>query len=248
MLNLILPLVFALLFLSRRVGLRILLSGIAVLIVMAVIATYSRSGFVTLGVIGLAYMVVMWRGGRRGLAISIVLVMIASVPFLPPSYLTRLNTIANVQADVTGSAQTRMQDMLAAAKYIGNHPLVGAGIGQDVLALNEVRGVTWTKVHNVYLEYAVDLGLPGLGLFLLLLYWILRNIYQVMNQPATDPEAKRLRTLAEGIGVSLTGFAVAAMFYPDAYEFYFYYMAGLAMAAKAIWDRRSSNTPVATVQ
>ena len=39
--------------------------------------------------------------------------------------------------------------------------------------------------------------------------------------------------MAEGIKVSLTVFAIAAVFHPVAYQFYFYYMAGLALAARA---------------
>jgi len=42
--------------------------------------------------------------------------------------------------------------------------------------------------------------------------------------------------LAEGIQVSLAVFAVAALFHPVAYHFYFYYMAGLALAARAACD------------
>jgi hypothetical protein len=36
------------------------------------------------------------------------------------------------------------------------------------------------------------------------------------------------------IQVSLVAFAVAALFHPSAYHFYFYYVAGLAVAARAI--------------
>ena len=43
--------------------------------------------------------------------------------------------------------------------------------------------------------------------------------------------------LAEGIPVSLIAFAVAAFFHPVAYHHYFYYVAGLALAAKAASER-----------
>jgi hypothetical protein len=46
----------------------------------------------------------------------------------------------------------------------------------DMLALNAVRGDYWVAIHNVDLQYAVDLGLPGLVLFLLLLFGCIRRL------------------------------------------------------------------------
>jgi hypothetical protein len=54
--------------------------------------------------------------------------------------------------------------VVVAAGFVARHPVIGAGVGMDVLALNELRGPVWLSVHNVYLNYAVDLGLVGLGL------------------------------------------------------------------------------------
>src|SRR5678816_2279272 len=84
-------------------------------------------------------------------------------------YTKRLATMINTSADPTGSAQARWQDTVAAIGYVRENPLIGAGIGQDILALNEARGLGWRSVHNVYLQYAVDLGLPGAILFVVLL-------------------------------------------------------------------------------
>ncbi|HEX2667720.1 MAG TPA: hypothetical protein VHP13_05055, partial [Gammaproteobacteria bacterium] len=134
--------------------------------------------------------------------------------------------------------QTRYRDYLTAAGYVVEHPLMGAGIGMDILALNEARGETWTKVHDVYLEYAVDLGVPGVVLFLLLLRAIMRDLGRARRQAATEPDGFELHALLEGVSVSLAGFMLAALFYPDAYQFYFYYMAGLAVAGIAITARR----------
>lgn len=240
MLNLILPITIALLFISKRSSSRMVLSVIIALDALAIVATYSRAGFLALGVIAACYLVVMLRRRLHGAVLLICAGMLLSAPLLPSSYLGRLGTIVNVQDDSTGSAQTRLQDMKAAVRYVAENPLVGAGIGQDILALNEIRGDTWTKVHNVYLEYAVDLGLPGLLLFMLLLGRILRITVRAIHLPVAGAEGRTLRLLTEGIGISLIAFTVAALFYPDAYQFYFYYIAGLAVAATTISDRMRS--------
>ncbi len=237
MLNLILPLSAALLFITRRPALRYLLASAIGLDVIAIIATFSRAGFLTLGVIGLCYLAVLLRRRRHSLILFLACGALAGAVLLPSAYLDRLGTITNIQADSTGSAQARLGDSLAAVSYVASHPFVGAGINMNILALNEARGATWTKVHDVYLEYAVDLGLPGLLLFLLLLRRVVRGVTRARDATARDPAQAELHALAEGLGISLTGFMVAAFFYPDAYQFYFYYIAGLAVAAATIAPR-----------
>ncbi|HEY1771789.1 MAG TPA: O-antigen ligase family protein [Gammaproteobacteria bacterium] len=234
MLNLILPLSIALFLMARSMGARCLLAALIGLDVVAIIATFSRAGFLSLGIIGVTYLVIMFRRGRRNLALLIIACGMAGTALLPSAYINRLSTITNIQADKTNSAQTRFRDYLTAMKYVTQHPLMGAGVGMNILALNDERGATWTLVHNVYLEYSVDLGLPGLVLFLLLLRAIVRGLRKSLRRAAEIPSLAELHFLLEGLGVSLLGFMLSAFFYPDAYQFYFYYIAGLSIAAIAI--------------
>jgi O-antigen ligase len=124
-------------------------------------------------------------------------------------------------------------------------PLVGAGIGMSILALNEAGGPRWHEVHNVYLQYAVDLGLPGLILFLLLFWGVFRQARSARKRAAAIPELRNLFLLDEGLQVSLIVFAVAGVFHPVAYHFYFYYFGGLALAARSATDRAILNQRVA---
>jgi O-antigen ligase len=234
MLNLILPLSIALFLMVRGMGARCVLAALIGLDVVAIVATFSRAGFLSLAVIGISYLVILFRRRRRNLALLIIAATLAGTLLLPSTYINRLSTITDIQADQTNSAQVRFRDYLTAVKYVARHPLMGAGIGMNILALNDARGATWTKVHNVYLEYAVDLGLPGVGLFLLLLYAIVRGLRQALRRAAAVPALADLHFLLEGLGVSLAGFILSAFFYPDAYQFYFYYIAGLTIAAIVI--------------
>ena len=234
MLNLILPLSIALFLMVRGMGARCVLAALIGLDVVAIVATFSRAGFLSLAVIGVSYLVILFRRGRRNLAFLIIAAALAGSALLPSAYINRLSTITDIQADQTNSAQVRFRDYLTAVKYVVRHPLMGAGIGMNILALNDARGATWTKVHNVYLEYAVDLGLPGVGLFLMLLYAIAKSLRRALRRAAAIAALADLHFLLEGLGVSLAGFILSAFFYPDAYQFYFYYIAGLTIAAIAI--------------
>ena len=234
MLNLILPLTIALFLCVRRLPLKLLLAGLVVLDMVAVVATFSRAGFLALGVIGISYLILLFKRGQKALAMGVIAAALVSTAFVPSSYYERLSTITNIQADTTNSAQNRLRDNIIAVKYVATHPVVGAGIGMNILALNNARGADWTKVHNVYLEYAVDLGLPGVGIFVFLMYTIVRKLRRASRDIAGNPALEEVRTLLQGLGVSLAGFILSAVFYPDAYQFYFYYIAGLATAATSI--------------
>jgi O-antigen ligase len=111
--------------------------------------------------------------------------------------------------------------------------LIGAGIGQDILALNEARGLGWRSVHNVYLQYAVDLGLPGAILFVVLLGLCLSAAAAVERSDLGEG----LPALAAGVRISLVAFVAAACFHPAGYHFYFFYIAGLAVALRLIARR-----------
>jgi hypothetical protein len=241
MLNLILPLSVALLWIHRRPLARAVLLGAIALDVVAVVATFSRTGFLTLSTVLVGYLWKLRRRAERVWAFGALGVgLFCLVLFLPAGYFTHLGTIANVSADPTGSAQARLHDMIAATKVALANPLFGAGLGMNVLALNEVRGATWRQVHNVYLEHAADLGLPGLLLFLLLFAGCVASVGRVQRRLQATGAAPDLFHLAEGIQLSLAGFAVAAFFHPVSYHFYFYYLAGLAVAVRNLSTRETN--------
>ncbi len=233
-LNLILPLCIALILGARSSFQKMFLGGIALLIVVAVIATFSRAGFLTLVFIGVCY---AWFLRRRPQRVWIPIILILgtfALPLVPTTYFERLGTIINIQEDQTNSAQTRLADMKVALDVALSRPVVGAGVAMSLLALNEARGEEWLDVHNVYLQLAVDLGFIGLLLYLLLLLQCLRVADRIRNSRAGKSTAPRMVFLAEGLYVSLLAFAFSAMFYPVAYNFYFFYFAGMAIAAGRI--------------
>lgn len=231
MLNLLMPLTGALLVIARRPWLRLVALAALLLSVAAVIATFSRAGFITLAVIGLATFGAMVRRGALTAAVIVVFMALGAFVVLPDQYFNRLATITNIEADRTGSAQGRWDDYFVSLEYIQAHPLTGAGLGQDLLALNETRGhATWRSVHNAYLQAAVDLGLPGMLLLLMLLLASFGNARRVRRAAPPPGRPNDLSVMASGLTVSLLAFTVAAFFHPIAYQFYFFCLAGLAVA------------------
>ena len=235
MLNLISPLAVALMFTARTFVQRIVAGFALVLCTVAVVVTFSRAGFLALAASILMYMLVLARRRMAGAAAGIMLVGVLALPFLPAGYLDRLSTITEIDADATGSAKGRWEDTKVAVGVMAANAVMGVGMGQNVLALNEERGETWRKIHNVYLEYGVDLGVPGMLLFLWLYFRCFKAARAVERRAAADPARRELAHLAAGVQVSLVAFGVAAFFHPIAYQFYFFSIAGLAVALKHTW-------------
>ncbi len=244
MLNLIIPLAGVLVYLTRGVN-RAVAASALLLSAAAVILTFSRAGFLTLAASFVMFLAVLLRRQAPGAAIGLLLVAVCVPPLLPDGYAARLNTITNMSEDRTGSAQGRWKDTLVAADLVAKSPLIGVGIGQDVLAMNKERGDTWRQVHNAYLEYGVDLGIPGMLLFIWLHLLCFRTARRVEAEASRDPAHRDLALLAAGVQVSLVAFAVAAMFHPIAYQFYFYSIAGLAVGLRHAWQAESRMTLLA---
>lgn len=78
-----------------------------------------------------------------------------------------------------GSAVARLLTILFALNYIVNHPLIGIGMGNYKYAQpgadTDTSGASFASAHNTYLELGVELGLPGLIIFLMILYSFLKQ-------------------------------------------------------------------------
>jgi O-antigen ligase len=240
MLNVVIPLTVALLLTVHRPGLRMLLAALVLFDVLGVIVTFSRGGFMTLATITGAYLWKLRTRPQRAWAWGTLVLALACLPFLPSGYLARLATITDIESDVTTSAQMRSSDMVSAARFVLANPILGSGIGAGTIALQHETG--WRAIHNVYLEYAVELGLPGLVLFVLLLTGCVRSVGVVQRQAAASKSFHDISCLAEGLQISLLAFSVAAFFHPLAYNVHFYYIAGLAVALKRVWIEQPRTT------
>jgi len=235
--NLIIPFAVALFMLNQGFVKKTIIAAFLIVAVSAILATYSRGGFITLGTV---VSLILFRNiaGRKALisALPILLMVIVFVVLTPEGYGTRLESIADPSKDKFGSATARWTSMVRTFDVIAEHPLLGVGMGMNILALNE-KGLFWTQAHNVYLELASEIGLPGLLVFVLLVWRLLKGLRHVQTERQGDVRNLELSSLAGACEISLLAFCVAALFHPVAYQFYFYYIAGFAMALKGISER-----------
>ena len=226
-LNIAIALAVGLALASRKRGHRVALAAAIALGVAGVVVTFSRAGFIFLTTTLLLYLGRL-KKGRSGIVLLLLLLLVLTLNV--DGFVARLGTIGDVQTD--GSGRERWETTWKAFHLMATHPLTGVGIGQSIIALNDIGGVRWRNIHNVYIEIAVDLGIPALLVYLLLFCRALRSVAEARR--AWSAHDVDLYYLAQGLEISLIGFAVAAMFYPVAYHFFVYYLLGLAVAVKGL--------------
>jgi O-antigen ligase len=194
-------------------------------------ATHSRGGFVGLAVMLLAALSLAVRRKKWALIGLFIVALPIGVALLPSSLTERLATIGSVESDDTGSSQARLTGMLAAMEYMANHPIAGAGLGQDIQAVIETLGTKgkWEHVHNSYLVVGADLGVTGLAIYLAMVIFAYRRVTKVERESLAAGR-EELSMMASGLKVSFIGLLVTLFFSPGAYNFPIFYLLGLTLA------------------
>jgi O-antigen ligase len=147
-------------------------SGLLVIAIVCLVAasllTGSRGGLLSLG-IGLTTLLClgMLRARARVRAVAVVsLVAIAiAVGFLRLSGEVTLERLARIDQEVTLARENRLALWQKCLDLIRERPLAGHGYGAFEqlfqLTRDERFERVWHTAHNIYLEHAVELGLPA---------------------------------------------------------------------------------------
>ena len=141
----------------------------------------------------------------------------------PHGYIDRLSTITDIDRGRDRLGAGPLEDAKVAAGIVAKHPdrrrRHRPGHPGDERGARH-RHVA--PVHNAYLQYAVDLGLPGLLLFAWLHMTLLPHRPRGRTARGGNAGAARSRAARRRLQMSLVAFFVAAMFHPIAYQFYFF--------------------------
>lgn len=229
---------------------RALAGGIAGLATLCLALTFSRAALVALfcelwAFVGLAK--------RKALILSgtaITLLLVASAGMI---YLYNINSLPVTESGkkiaIRGLSSSSMMHRMEIWKFtvakVAEHPLMGIGYGKDnfkqVFGGNEEKvqpggyAVLEAGTHNIFLDLALGIGLPGLALFVWLLYRMIGSILTGYRR-ATDSWQ---RVVLLGIGVSLIGLTVRLCFDQMligslALQFWILVAIGVAVSSRAL--------------
>jgi putative inorganic carbon (hco3(-)) transporter len=217
---LLVPLAFVFASQQQRPMRRALWVGCGLLLVLMVFLTSSRGGFVGLLAAG---MVFVYRQRGLAAAVGVLLLLLGGVFLLPTDLGERaLATIFQDSGDLPAGLETSNRAHVAlfwaALRMISDSPLIGVGPlnFKDLSTL--YTGLEQGNIaHNTFLEIAAELGLPALGVFLLVLAAAFRVLGRA-TRATGSPEAHELAGWAEGLRSGLLGFLVAGCFISAQYE------------------------------
>ena len=209
---------------------KIVFFGIALLMVAAVIITFSRGGF--LGLIAMT-LVLARKFGRRNKTASIAALALGVIFFLavaPGSYSGRLATIFDSASDITGSASQRSQIFKRSVLVALRYPIFGVG-----LANFHHKSFQELGTHNAYTQVAAETGIAAMVCYIIFLVHPIRKLRMIEKELFERNENSRFYYLAIGLQASLIGFMVSSFFAAVAYTWYIYYLVAYAIALRRIY-------------
>jgi putative inorganic carbon (hco3(-)) transporter len=224
------PIAAALAFASRGLARKLFYGGAVLLMLSAVVVTYSRGGFLGMAC---AFAVLAWKLGRKHrLAVfaGALFLLAGLLVFAPGNYALRLLSILVPNLDPVGSSAAREGELMRSLWVAIRRPVFGVGMGNYVL-MSFRSQVT----HNAYTQVAAELGLPALACYLLFVVTPLRRMARVGRETSEDKDRRRFYYIAVGLQASLAGYMVSSFFASVAFLWYIYYLVGYAVCFERIY-------------
>jgi O-antigen ligase len=226
----IIPIVFVLGIEKKGMIRKAIYFPIALLMVAAVIITFSRGGF--LGLIAMT-LVLARKLSRRNKSAAMATIVLGVVFFLavaPASYSGRLATIFDSASDITGSSSQRTQVLKRSILVALRYPIFGVGIGNFHHKSFQELGT-----HNAYTQVAAETGIAAMVCYIILLVHPLRKLRLMEREMYERNESSHYYYLAIGLQASLVGYMVSSFFAAVAYQWYIYYIVGYAITLRRVY-------------
>jgi putative inorganic carbon (hco3(-)) transporter len=197
--------VFAFFVIEKSVRRRFLYGGMILVLAVCLAMTYARGACLSLAVVLLGYGILKDRRvllGCLGLGAVILL--------LDPALTERL---LSVFTKMDTSSEMRLALWESTIAMILDHPLLGIGWGAYWMVYPEydfyINDITVRIVHahNMYLNYAAEIGIPGAVAYLWYFFGTMRLAFLPLRQ-ASSPFLQALRL---GIGLALVSVALGGL-------------------------------------
>lgn len=239
-----LPLAFTSMSLTTQPWLRAVLFATGLLVLAAILATFSRGGMVALVILAV---VALWSRRWQMLFALALLVVVGAVglQFLPETYSARLlATFTDAAALLSGEGYIqdlaisgRIAEMVAAYRLFEENPVFGAGYGtyeslyQDTARRYGLmaRGAE-RQAHSLYLEILAEQGLAGALVFTGLLGYAFLSVRRgvaTLTARGRPGEA----TAIHGLALALVAYLASSIFLHEAFAKYFWLIVAMCCCA-----------------
>ena len=238
----IFPITIALMFTTRGALRKIIYIACAVLMVAAIVVTFSRGGF--LAVAG-TLVVLGWKIGRKhrlAVGLSMVIFLGAFLALAPGNYGGRMGSILDHSKDIVGSAGMRQQLLIRSIVVAVKNPVLGIGMGNfHIVSLRELVS------HNAYTQVAAEMGIPAMLVYIMFMLTPFKRLRAIERESCDDPARARFYYMSVGLQASLVGYMIGSFFASVAYLWYVYYLVGYAICLRRMYRlEQESLAPVAS--
>jgi O-antigen ligase len=199
------------------------------LLMLVILFTASRGGFVALGVVSLILI------SRRSMTVrfrhKVIFISICAmaIVYLGSSIdYARFKTLLNINNDYNLTDEFGRKEIWELGlKLMLTHPMTGVGANCFDMAIGEARKQAgqipkWQTAHNSWIQVGTETGVFGFILFGLLAWRALK----IFGRSARSAKSDELRKLGEMAFIGFTGNFIAAMFLSQGYSiFWTWYIA-----------------------
>lgn len=174
-----LPFAYAFFRHASSVMVRVGCALVSLLMIHAVLMSYSRGAMLSAIVAGLW---LLWHHRpRRHAAIIAAVVMMLTGVMAGKEIRDRFLSIQQYQQD--GSSQSRIESWSAAWRMTWDHPLTGVGIrNSNLLSYNYGADVYGRTIHSQYLQVAADCGVPAMIVYVTLCVTAVRRMRRLRRE------------------------------------------------------------------
>jgi len=234
-LNLMLPFCYFLL-ISEKGGKKKFLYGAALIIgLIAEVKSFSRGGFVGLTII---CFVIWWFSPKKMLSAMLILLMIVFVFIIGgETYMKEMETISNI---TESTAQARFEMWKAAWKMFLDNPF-GVGGNNFPIRFEEYqsgwfqRGMWGMVAHSLWFTLIPELGIPGIIVYFLLLYYNLKDLWFLKRiDPGDNPVLEYIHYLTLSFIAGFAGFFSSGTFLSVLYYPYYWYFTAFIIATMKV--------------
>ncbi len=245
LMNTMLPFILSMFVLARRTFMKILYMGGAMVCVASIVISNSRGGFV--GLVA-ALTIICIASPRKLVALTLAGILALGVYAVADE--AYWNRISSIQATDEGTAKERTESWQAGWDMFKEYPL-GIGPGNFPVRFPEFqpdsmeRNMWGRQAHSLWFTLLPELGVPGVLLYLWLLWINMRDIWRMRRAGETtkgnDPRYFGY-LLSVAFMASLTGFFASATFLSVLYYPHYWYLTALIVVSRRIADHLDSRT------
>jgi O-antigen ligase len=236
----ILPISVALLFGSKGIARKLIYGAAAVLMIAAVVLSYSRGAFIGLIVVTIFIALKIGRQHRWEIVLGVLGLACAIIVLAPDKYGVRLLSIFFPSLEPAGSADARRGELFRSLYVAIRHPLLGIGIGNYAPEMS-YRGLV---THNSYTQVAAEMGAAALVSYTMFVVTPLKKLGQIARETFCARANSHFYYLAIGLQASLIGYMVCSFFASVAYLWYVYYLVGYAVCLRRLYESETGKAVV----